>query len=119
MIAARQAGLLATGGGHAMAAGFSLPAAGLAAFHAFLDERLAQAADLPSAADLMVEGTLTVPGATTELAAQVARLAPFGAGNEEPVLVLHARPAWCAPTGWAGKAPPSAPSSKAKAAARG
>ena len=44
---------------------------------------------LPSAADLAVEGTLAVPGATTELAHQLARLAPFGAGNEEPILVLQ------------------------------
>ena len=92
VIAARQAGLLATGGGHAMAAGFSLPASGLAAFAAFLDERLAAAAALPAAADLVVEGALAVSGATAELAAQVGRLAPFGAGNEEPIFVLrHAR----------------------------
>ena len=89
VIAARQAGLLATGGGHPMAAGFSLPEAGLAAFAAFLDERLAAAAALPTAADLVVEGALTVAGATLEMAGQVARLAPFGAGNEEPVFVLH------------------------------
>jgi single-stranded-DNA-specific exonuclease len=89
VIAARQAGLLATGGGHPMAAGFSLRADGLAAFQAFLDERLAAAASLPSAADLLVEGALAVSGATQDLAAQVARLAPFGAGNEEPVFVLH------------------------------
>ncbi|MGH7042700.1 MAG: single-stranded-DNA-specific exonuclease RecJ [Acetobacteraceae bacterium] len=89
VIAARQAGLLATGGGHPMAAGFSLPEVKLMAFHAFLDERLAAAADLPTAVDLLVEGALTVPGATVALAAQVARLAPFGAGNEEPMFVLH------------------------------
>lgn len=92
VIAARQTGLLATGGGHPMAAGFSLSAERLTAFHAFLDERLAAAALLPSAADLAVEGTLAVPGATTDLAQNLARLAPFGSGNEEPVLVLqHAR----------------------------
>jgi single-stranded-DNA-specific exonuclease len=89
VIAARQAGILKTGGGHPMAAGFSLEPARLAEFHAFLDERLAAAALLPSAADLSVEGTLAVPGATMELAYQLARLAPFGAGNEEPTLVLH------------------------------
>ena len=88
VIAARQAGLLMTGGGHAMAAGFSLPEAQVAAFHAFLDERLAAASLLPSAADLLVEGTLAVPGCTTELAQHLARLAPFGTGNEEPVLIL-------------------------------
>jgi len=92
VIAARQAGILATGGGHPMAAGFSLGADRLADFHAFLDERLAAASVLPSAADLAVEGTLAVAGATTELARHLARLAPFGAGNEEPMLVLqHAR----------------------------
>lgn len=88
VIAARQNGLLTTGGGHAMAAGFSLPQAQVAAFHAFLDERLAAASALPSVADLMVEGTVAVPGCTTDLAQQLARLAPFGPGNEEPLLIL-------------------------------
>lgn len=89
VIAARQAGILKTGGGHPMAAGFSLLPSRLEDFQAFLNERLADAASLPTAADLSVEGTLAVPGATTELAHQLARLAPFGAGNEEPVLVLQ------------------------------
>ncbi len=89
VIAARQAGILKTGGGHPMAAGFSLSPALLDDFHAFLNERLAAAASLPTAADLAVEGTLAVLGATTELAQHLARLAPFGAGNEEPVLVLQ------------------------------
>jgi len=88
VIAARQAGILTTGGGHAMAAGFSLPEARLADFHAFLEARLAAAADLPTAVDLAVEGTLAVPACTTELAQELARLSPFGSGNEEPVLIL-------------------------------
>jgi single-stranded-DNA-specific exonuclease len=71
-----------------MAAGFSLPEAGLAAFHDFLNERLATAATLPSAADLTIEGTVAVGGCTTELAQHLAQLAPFGNGNEEPVLIL-------------------------------
>jgi len=89
VIAARQSGILATGGGHAMAAGFSLDAARLADFHAFLNARLAAGADLPAAADLPVAAALTVPGATLELAQHVGRLAPFGNGNEEPVFVLQ------------------------------
>ena len=88
VIAARQAGLLLTGGGHPMAAGFSLAAGQIEGFRAFLNERLSAACDLPSAADLAVEGTIGVPGATTDLARQLERLAPFGAGNEEPMLVL-------------------------------
>jgi single-stranded-DNA-specific exonuclease len=86
--AARRAGLLASGGGHAMAAGFSLPAERLDAFHAFLDAELAAAAALPLAADLAVEGTLAVPAAGLDLARQIGRMAPFGPGNEEPVFVL-------------------------------
>ncbi len=89
VIAARQAGILATGGGHAMAAGFSLSAGRLGDFHALLNERLAAASALPSAADLTVEGALAVPGVTTELAQQISRLAPFGNGNEEPIFVLQ------------------------------
>ncbi len=89
VIAARQAGILSTGGGHAMAAGFSLPSERLSAFHIFLNERLAAASELPGAADLAVEGALAVQGATVELARHLERLAPFGAGNDEPTLVLQ------------------------------
>src|SRR5208282_926811 len=77
-----------TGGGHAMAAGFSLPERRLEAFHALLDERLAAAAHLPSVADLQVEGTVAVAGCSMDLAMQLSRLAPFGPGNEEPMLIL-------------------------------
>lgn len=92
IIAARQAGLLVTGGGHAMAAGFSFRAERQAEVHSFLNERLAAAADLPGAAALVVEGTLSVAAANTALAGQVGRLAPFGTGNEEPVFAIrHAR----------------------------
>jgi single-stranded-DNA-specific exonuclease len=88
VIAARQAGLLETGGGHAMAAGFSYQVGRQAALHDFLDARLALASGLPGAADLVVEGSIAVPAATSALAQQVERLAPFGAGNEEPVFAL-------------------------------
>ena len=89
VIAARQAGLLVTGGGHAMAAGFSCHADRLEAFHAFLEDRLSAASAMPSAADLIVEASLAVSGATIEVARHLERLAPFGAGNEEPMVVLH------------------------------
>ncbi len=88
VIAARQHGLLKTGGGHAMAAGFSLPEGNIGAFHDFLDDRLAAARILPGAADLAIEGTVAVQGCSVDLAQQIARLAPFGSGNEEPVLIV-------------------------------
>ena len=89
VIAARQAGLLETGGGHAMAAGFSFRAGREAEVHAFLEERLRHAALLPAAADLMVEGAINVIAAQPTLAQEVGRLAPFGPGNEEPIFVVQ------------------------------
>jgi single-stranded-DNA-specific exonuclease len=56
--------------------------------HAFLAERLSHASTLPEAADLLVEGALSVPAAVPDLAREVERLAPFGAGNEEPVFAV-------------------------------
>jgi single-stranded-DNA-specific exonuclease len=88
VIAARQAGILATGGGHAMAAGFSLASERVADFHAMLCERLPPVAGAPNRPHLRVEAMISAGGATVELAQQLARLAPFGAGNEEPVLVV-------------------------------
>jgi single-stranded-DNA-specific exonuclease len=88
VIAARAHGLLTSGGGHPMAAGFGLKETGIAAFHEFLDARLAAAASLPQAAELLIEGGVSAPGCTLGLAHDIARLAPFGPGNNEPVLVL-------------------------------
>ncbi|WP_137125321.1 single-stranded-DNA-specific exonuclease RecJ [Roseomonas sp. HF4] len=89
VIAARQSGLLETGGGHAMAAGFSFRGERAAEVHAFLEDRLKHAALLPAAADLLVEGTLNVAAAQPGLAQDVARLAPFGPGNEEPIFAVQ------------------------------
>lgn len=88
VIAGRQSGLFETGGGHAMAAGFSFRPGQRERVHAFLNERLAHAADLPASADLLLDGTLLVPAVTAALAEQIARLGPFGAGHEEPLFVL-------------------------------
>ncbi|MCX7374180.1 MAG: single-stranded-DNA-specific exonuclease RecJ [Alphaproteobacteria bacterium] len=88
VIYARAKGMLLTGGGHAMAAGFSLDASRLSEFHALLDERLAGAATLPAASDLVLDGALAVRGADVAMAEQIGRLAPFGPANEEPVFAF-------------------------------
>lgn len=88
VIAARQAGLLAAGGGHAMAAGFTCAAGDLEAFHAALEARLPDAASRAGPAELPVAGALAVGGATVAVAEAVARLGPFGQGNDEPVFAL-------------------------------
>ncbi len=88
VLAARQSGLLAAGGGHAMAAGFSLRPEHQADFHAFLCERLPAEQGAPDRPALRVEALLSTAGATLDVAQALSRLAPFGAGNEEPVIVL-------------------------------
>ena len=97
MIAARQAGLLINGGGHAMAAGFTVAMEKLGALESFLVERLGDGiGNEPLVPELRVDGTLSIAAAQRELIDHIARLAPFGAANPEPrfvfpyVRVLHA-----------------------------
>jgi len=88
VIAARRHGLLATGGGHAMAAGFSLSPENMGAFHAFLCNRLPAIDGAPARPPVLVEACVSAAGATLDLARNLAKLAPFGTANEEPVIVL-------------------------------
>lgn len=89
IIHALQSGLLLTGGGHAMAAGFSIAEDRCDALHALLDETLGDALSLPPQEDLLLDGVITIKGATPDLARQIALLAPFGPANEEPLLAMR------------------------------
>tara|TARA_R100001039_G_scaffold38272_1_gene39188 strand:+ start:397 stop:2187 length:1791 start_codon:yes stop_codon:yes gene_type:complete len=85
IIAARQAGLLINGGGHHMAAGFTLDPEKLDAFEAFLEERFAKIiAENDIRPTITVDGALHAKGATLELIDSLEKLGPFGAGNAEP-----------------------------------
>ena len=85
VIAARQSGLLTHGGGHRMAAGFSLDAARLGEVIEFLTGRVVeQVGGAAPAAELELDGALSVGAATPGLAETLGRLAPFGSGNAEP-----------------------------------
>jgi single-stranded-DNA-specific exonuclease len=88
VIAARQSGLLLSGGGHAMAAGFGLAPEREAAFTDFLRVRLPRPPGTPRRPHLAVDASVAAAGASLDLARQLARLAPFGTGNEEPVIVV-------------------------------
>ncbi len=99
VIAARQAGLLINGGGHAMAAGFTVAAEQLDALRVFLAERLGDGLDRETLVpELRIDGALSIAAAQAELIDHIERLAPFGAANAEPrfvfpgVRVIHAEP---------------------------
>ncbi len=83
--AARQASLVVNGGGHPMAAGFTVETERLADLTVFLAERLGPAvAARGTERRIRIDGTLSPEGATVELVDTLARIGPFGAGNPEP-----------------------------------
>ncbi len=93
VIAARQEGLLINGGGHAMAAGFTVARDRLGALEEYLGVRIAAqhvARGEEVGRTLFHDGAISVGGATTELVERIKALAPFGSGNSEPRFVLPA-----------------------------
>jgi single-stranded-DNA-specific exonuclease len=85
VMAAKDAGLLVAGGGHAMAAGLTIDAAKLDAFAAFLDERLG--ADVAAASDrraLLVDAVVGAGGVTPALVEALEAGGPYGAGWPSP-----------------------------------
>ena len=85
VIAARQAGILVNGGGHAMAAGLTVHEDQVDHLRDFLEART-QAADLLARprGGLHLDGTLAVGGATSELVGILEQAGPYGVGNPEP-----------------------------------
>ncbi|MGH6892070.1 MAG: single-stranded-DNA-specific exonuclease RecJ [Dongiaceae bacterium] len=89
VIAAREAGLVLKGGGHAMAAGFEVRENMLTALQAFIAARFKD--DLggtPLMPTMLIDGALQPRAASPELIASLDRLAPFGSGNAEPRFVF-------------------------------
>jgi single-stranded-DNA-specific exonuclease len=98
--AAVASGIAIKAGGHAMAAGVTLPADRLGALHEALCAACDGAASGPEALEL--DGSVMVEGATAELARAIGRLGPFGAGNAEPVFALSGRLAHAGAVGAGG-----------------
>jgi len=83
------AGLLAKGGGHAMAAGITIEREKLGALRAFFEERASAAVSALRKEDsLRIDAALSADGATFELCDALERAGPFGAGHPAPVLAL-------------------------------
>lgn len=88
VLAAKDNGLLIAGGGHAMAAGLTLPNGGLEAFRIFIEERLA--ADVERSRDgraLLVDALLAPGGVAGMLCDSLDQAGPYGAGWPSPKIV--------------------------------
>ncbi len=89
IMSAKEKGILTKGGGHTMAAGFSLNADRLDDFRKFAGEyvrdRLGEEAIVPV---IEADGVLDVAGANYELVEELAQLEPYGAQNSEPKVIL-------------------------------
>lgn len=90
IIAARQAGLLKAGGGHAMAAGFALSRERLGEFQAFVGDRLQAQLSGELVPLLELDGALDAGAASVELVQTLAQVGPFGSGNPEPRFAIAA-----------------------------
>ena len=91
VIAAHQSGLLVNGGGHEMAAGFTVEEDKVDALRTFLaDHVLRQLGGAEPVSGLKLDGALAPAGATVELVETLESAGPFGAGNARPRFAVPA-----------------------------
>lgn len=88
IIAARQEGLLMAGGGHAMAAGFTVLRGRYKEFCSFVADRLGEQLTGDLVPIMELDGALDCAGATVELISSLKQLGPYGSGNAEPKFAI-------------------------------
>jgi single-stranded-DNA-specific exonuclease len=87
--AAKAEGLIAAGGGHAMAAGLTIARGAIADFTTFLNARLsASVAAARAARHLDIDAIIAASSVSKRFADIVEHSGPFGPGNPEPVFAL-------------------------------
>ena len=85
VLAAKESGLLLAGGGHAMAAGLTLPAGGLEPFREFINQRLAADVERSrSDRTLLLDALLAPGGIAGPLCDALDAAGPYGAGWPSP-----------------------------------
>ncbi len=84
-------GILAKGGGHAMAAGLTIERSRLAEFRKFLETELDAQMRLAGQDDVLkIDAAMTAGGARLELISGLITAGPFGSGNPAPVFAFPA-----------------------------
>lgn len=90
VMCAKEKGLITKGGGHTMAAGFSLEENQIDAFKKFVGEYVqGKLTDEKLEPVTFFDVALSLNGATIELAEQFEMLSPFGSDNPEPKVVIE------------------------------
>lgn len=90
VLAAKEKGILTKGGGHIMAAGFSLHEDKLEEFRQFAGEYIQNnLGNSEMTPVLEIDGVINLSGATIDLAEKIKTLEPFGAANPEPKIVIE------------------------------
>ena len=89
VLSAKEKGLLINGGGHKMAAGFTVTRDMLPALVAHVNQHAqAQLNGQPFAPELRIDSVLSLHALTMELIEKLNMLAPYGAGHAEPRFAL-------------------------------
>lgn len=90
IIAAKEKGVITKGGGHTMAAGFSLTEEQIPAFRKFVGEYVAKSLNNTAPhPTLNIDLSLSLPAVNFDLCNELERLKPFGTGNPEPTLLIR------------------------------
>ena len=89
IIAAKQNGLLLAGGGHKMAAGFTVSRNKFEEFKAYVRSHIKkQLAGRPIIPSIKLDAVISASAASVELIKEIEKLAPFGTDNPEPKIAL-------------------------------
>jgi len=89
ILSAKQNGLLVDGGGHKMAAGFTVLRDMLPALTEYIHQHVLEQLDGKSyTPELRIDGVLSLHALTMYLVEKLGRLAPYGAGHAEPRFAL-------------------------------
>lgn len=89
IIAAKEKGVITGGGGHIMAAGFSLAKEQIPAFKKFVGEYVEEHLGKEKIAPVLnVDLAIALSGVTESFADSLSMLEPYGAGNPEPLIMI-------------------------------
>lgn len=90
IIAAKEKGVITKGGGHTMAAGFSLTEEQIPLFEQFAGEYIAKVLNNTKPHPILnIDLSLNLTAANNNLCEELEKLKPFGTGNPEPLLLIR------------------------------